>query len=126
MFLEPANQLEDERWKSVYAWFERAMELPAGQRSAFSQQGIQDPEVLRLVLDLLEGQQTQEEATQPEGAPRPHPGEHYGRFAIEELLGRGGMGEVYSARDTELNRAVAIKFLSPQSLGNSGTVERLI
>jgi hypothetical protein len=36
------------------------------------------------------------------------------------------MGEVYSARDTELNRAVAIKFLSPQSLGSSGTVERLI
>ena len=57
MFPEPANQLEKERWKSAYAWFERAMELPAGERSAFSQQAIQDPEVLRLVLDLLENQQ---------------------------------------------------------------------
>jgi dipeptidyl aminopeptidase/acylaminoacyl peptidase len=123
--LEPANQLEDERWKSAYAWFERAMELRAGERSTFSQQAIQDPEVLRLVLDLLETQQ-REEATQPEGARRPHPGEQYGRFAIGELLGRGGMGEVYSARDTELNRAVAMKFLSPQSRGSSGTVERLI
>jgi Tol biopolymer transport system component len=124
VFLERANQLNDERWKSAYAWFERAMELPAGQRSAFSQQSIQDPEVLRLVLDLLESQQRLEEAS--EGAPRPHPGEHYGRFAIGELLGRGGMGEVYSARDTELNRAVAMKFLSPQRLGSSGTVDRLI
>ena len=126
MFNEPANPLEDERWKSAYAWFERAMEVPAGERSAFSQQAIEDPEVLRLVLDLLDGQERPEEAMGPEGAPRPHPGDHYGRFAIGELLGRGGMGEVYSARDTELNRAVAIKFLSPQSLGSSGTVDRLI
>ena len=42
MFLEQANQLHDERWKSVYAWFERVMELPAGERLAFSQQAIQD------------------------------------------------------------------------------------
>jgi Tol biopolymer transport system component len=125
VFPEDVSQLEDERWKSAYAWFERAMELPAGERSAFSQQAIQDPEVLRLVLDLLETQMI-EEATQPEVGPRPHPGDHFGRFAIGELLGRGGMGEVYSARDTELNRAVAIKFLSPQSLGSSGTVDRLI
>jgi serine/threonine protein kinase len=124
--LEPANQLGKERWKSAYAWFERAMELPAGERLAFSYQAVQDPEVLRLVLELIENQQRPEEATQPERDQRPHPGEQYGRFAIGELLGRGGMGEVYSARDTELNRAVAIKFLSPQSIGSSGTVERLI
>ena len=126
MFPERAKQGEDERWKSAYAWFERAMELPAGERSAFLQQAIQDPEVLRLVLDLIESQQRLEEAKEPEGALRPHPGDHYGRFAIGELLGRGGMGEVYSAHDTELNRAVAMKFLSPQKLGSSGTVQRLI
>src|SRR5689334_11116392 len=100
------------------------MELPAGERSAFSQQAIEDPEVLRLVLDLLESQKM--ETPEPDAATRPRPGEYYGRFAIGELLGRGGMGEVYSARDTELNRAVALKFLSPQSLGSSGTVDRLI
>ena len=126
MFLEQAKQLGDERWKSAYAWFERAMELPAGERLVFSQQAIQDPEVLRLVLDLLESQQRPEEATQTEGAQRPHPGQLYGRFAIGELVGRGGMGEVYSAHDMELNRAVAMKFLSAKSLGSSGTVERSI
>src|SRR5215813_5178056 len=102
------------------------MELPAGERLAFSYQAVQDPEVLCLVLELIESQQGPEETTQPEGAPRPRPGEHYGRFAIEELLGRGGMGVVYSARDTELSRAVAMKFLSAKSLGSSGTVDRLI
>jgi Tol biopolymer transport system component len=126
VFLERANQLNDERWKSAYAWFERAMELPAGERSAFSQQAIQDPEVLRLVLDLLESQQRLEKDTGPEGARRPHPGEHYGCFDIGELLGRGGMGEVYAARDTELNRVVAMKFLSAESLRSSETVDRLI
>ena len=34
------------------------------------------------------------------------------RFEILELIGKGGMGEVYRAYDRHLNRAVAIKVLS--------------
>ncbi|MEA3008136.1 MAG: eukaryotic-like serine/threonine-protein kinase, partial [Acidobacteriaceae bacterium] len=39
------------------------------------------------------------------------PGTRFGPYVIEGLLGAGGMGEVYRALDTRLQRAVAIKIL---------------
>src|SRR6266487_3937851 len=43
------------------------------------------------------------------------PGSRLGAYEIVSLLGSGGMGEVYRARDTRLDRAVAIKIL-PETL----------
>ena len=45
------------------------------------------------------------------------PGDHLGPYEILSPLGAGGMGEVYRARDTKLNRDVAIKVL-PAGLAN--------
>lgn len=42
------------------------------------------------------------------------PGAQIGPYKIEGLLGAGGMGEVFRALDTKLNRPVAIKFLSAE------------
>jgi serine/threonine protein kinase len=42
------------------------------------------------------------------------PGSKLGSYEVLSLIGAGGMGEVYRARDTRLNRDVAIKSF-PQS-----------
>jgi serine/threonine-protein kinase len=46
------------------------------------------------------------------------PGSQIGRFSIERELGRGGMGAVYLAHDTKLDRPVAIKSLPAELMSN--------
>jgi serine/threonine protein kinase len=52
------------------------------------------------------------------------PGARIGSFEILALLGAGGMGEVYRARDTRLGREVAIKVLPAERMADEGRRRR--
>jgi serine/threonine protein kinase len=52
------------------------------------------------------------------------PGTHLGPYEIVKLLGAGGMGEVYRARDARLDRIVAIKILPAALSADSDRLHR--
>src|SRR6266436_8710814 len=52
-------------------------------------------------------------------------GTKLGPYEIQSPLGAGGMGEVYRARDTRLERDVAVKVLSPKVSSDPGSRQRL-
>ena len=77
-----------------------------------------DPAIAEEVLAMLQ-------ADKPEPEP-PAPGRTYGRYTLLAPLGSGGMGDVFSARDAELGRTVAVKFVGARGRILPSAVERLI
>ncbi len=51
-------------------------------------------------------------------------GQRFGHYELLALIGRGGMGEVYKAKDTRLERTVAIKILPQDSLSSPQAKQR--
>jgi serine/threonine-protein kinase len=51
-------------------------------------------------------------------------GHRFGRYELREHIGSGGMGEVYRARDHDLHRDVAIKFLPERFASDASRLER--
>src|SRR6476659_510106 len=54
------------------------------------------------------------------------PNTRLGRYEIQRLLGAGGMGEVYLAQDTNLERTVALKVLLPEVASDEKYMQRFV
>ena len=119
-----------ERWQQVRDVLHSAMQLPSADRPAFLDRHCNGDTALRKEVDELLAGDDQvlvgflESPALGQLAPQSQPsaastalpaGTKLGPYVVQSLLGAGGMGEVYKARDTRLNRTVAIKVL-PQSL----------
>jgi len=100
-------------WKKVEALYLAALAQPAEKRAAFLAQACpEDPQLRAEVQSLLDQQAKSFLESSPVSAIKAlSAGAKLGNFEIVELLGRGGMGEVWRARDARLNRDVAIKVL---------------
>jgi serine/threonine protein kinase len=112
-----------ERWQKVNELFTAVVELEPAARSAFLDQTCSDDQNLRSEVESLlasddRGWDVIERPALEVAAPllaneQPQltPGETFSHYEIVGLAGKGGMGEVYLAKDKLLNRRIALKLL---------------
>jgi hypothetical protein len=121
-------------WEQVRRLFHDALVLPPENRAAFLRLQLgEDHETYREVASLLAAYPAAEGflsdrpgsfATDHDALPRFLPGARLGAFEIIGPLGSGGMGDVYRARDTRLDREVAVKVLSRELADDPRSRER--
>ena len=109
-----------ERWCQISAIFNAARQRDPGDQAAFVVGACRGDDGLRREVNvLLQAHQDGEGfgSSSLMQSSQLQPGRLFCGYRIEGLLGAGGMGEVYRARDTKLDRSVAIKIL-PESLAH--------
>ena len=111
--------LPREAWPRLKEAFEGARALALDARPAYLAEVCNGDEALRHEVELLLAHDDQA-ASFLETPAMPFDdslvaksleGQCIGPYQVSALIGTGGMGEVYSARDTKLNRLVALKVL---------------
>ena len=128
--------MSPERWQQIEALYHAALERSGEERAAFLASACaEDPTLHQEVESLLSSHdQARSFIEQPpddfaagmvvKKQARPMVGRTLGHYQILSLLGAGGMGEVYRARDTKLDREVAVKILPEQSAANPEALRR--
>jgi eukaryotic-like serine/threonine-protein kinase len=126
-----------ERWQRVESLYHAALQRPPGERATFLRDACAGDDSVRLEVESLLAQPTSDvrflqtpalalaahDLTSSSAAPLAV-GLALGPYTILGLLGAGGMGEVYRARDSQLGREVAIKVLPPEFLNDPERLAR--
>ena len=109
--------MEPDRWKQLEELYHAALERPPEKRSRFLQTACAGDDALRQEVQSLLTQSVVRDFL--DGPTAVTPGSRLGSYDILSAIGKGGMGEVWKARDTKLGREVAIKTL-PEEFARDG------
>jgi tetratricopeptide (TPR) repeat protein/predicted Ser/Thr protein kinase len=105
-----------EQWARVKELFHAALEQEEGRRRAYVAEASAGDALVRAEVErLLDADHQSVEFIEYPAVDALLSGQVVGHYEIGRLLGAGGMGRVYAARDLELGRDVALKIATVES-----------
>lgn len=126
--------MDKQRWEHIQTLFESVMELEPGQREAYLNSAcFGDDGLVKEVRSLMDADgvandvlnkvslSVDEDTTVTLGVSR-----EFGPYKVVGKIGMGGMGIVYKALDSRLDRTVAVKCLAPQLSADENVRQRFV